>query len=110
LPRAPGGRRSILSSSISSGFDINPHPNASTARATSVNFRQSADRNDEQHNLLAVAPHFGLRPDAAEAAPVPFTFVAVTVNVYEVPFVRPVTVQLVVTVVQVNEPGDDVTV
>jgi len=41
---------------------------------------------------------------------VPFTFVAVTVNVYEVPFVRPVTVQLVVTVVQVNEPGDDVTV
>ncbi len=49
-------------------FDINPHPNASTARATSVNFRQSADRNDEQHNLLAVAPHFGLRPDAAEAA------------------------------------------
>jgi hypothetical protein len=30
--------------------------------------------------------------DAVEAAPVPDAFVAVTVNVYEVPFVRPVTV------------------
>ena len=49
-------------------FDINPHPNPSTARATSVNFRQSSNRNDEQQNLLSVASHFGLRPDAAEAA------------------------------------------
>ena len=48
--------------------------------------------------------------DAEEAAPVPFTFVAVTVNVYEAPFVRPVTVHEVVAVVQLNEPGDDVTV
>jgi ribonuclease PH len=37
-------------------------------------------------------------------------FVAVTVNVYDVPFVRPVTVQLVVAVVQVNELDDEVTV
>jgi hypothetical protein len=31
-------------------------------------------------------------PEAAEAGLVPFAFVAVTVNVYAVPFVRPVTV------------------
>ncbi len=30
--------------------------------------------------------------DATEAAPVPLAFVAVTVNVYAVPFVRPVIV------------------
>jgi acyl-coenzyme A thioesterase PaaI-like protein len=48
--------------------------------------------------------------EAIEAAPVPETFVAVTVNVYDVPFVRPVTVHDVVAVVQVNEPGEDVTV
>jgi hypothetical protein len=30
-------------------------------------------------------------PEAAEAGLVPFAFVAVTVNVYAVPFVRPVT-------------------
>jgi hypothetical protein len=32
--------------------------------------------------------------DAADAGPVPMPFVAVTVNVYEVPGVRPVTTQL----------------
>ena len=48
--------------------------------------------------------------EGTEATPVPAAFVAVTVNVYEVPLVRPVTVQLVVAVVQVNEPGDEVTV
>ena len=48
--------------------------------------------------------------DAVEAAPVPDTFVAVTVNVYEVPFVRPATVHEVVAVVHVNEPGVEVTV
>ena len=48
--------------------------------------------------------------EAVEAAPKPDTFAAVTLNVYEVPFVRPVTVQLVDTVVQVNEPGVEVTV
>jgi hypothetical protein len=41
---------------------------------------------------------------------VPDTFVADTVNVYDVPFVRPVTVQFVELVVHVNEPGVDVTV
>jgi len=48
--------------------------------------------------------------EAEETAPEPLAFVAVTVNVYEVPFVRPVTVQVVVAVVQVNEPGVEVTV
>ena len=49
-------------------------------------------------------------PDAVDAEPVPAAFVAVTVNVYEVPFVRPVTVQLVVVDVHVDPPGDEVTV
>ena len=48
--------------------------------------------------------------EALDAEPVPALFVAVTENVYEVPFVRPVTVHVVVVVVHVNEPGDDVTV
>jgi len=49
--------------------------------------------------------------DGSEALPVPAGFVAVTVNVYEVPFVRPSTVQLRAPfVVHVFEPGDDVTV
>ena len=48
--------------------------------------------------------------DGSEAIPVPAEFVAVTVNVYEVPFVRPCTVQLRAPfVVHVFEPGDDVT-
>jgi len=49
--------------------------------------------------------------DASEAVPEPATFVAVTVNVYETPFVRPSTVQNVPRVaVQENPPGFDVTV
>jgi len=51
--------------------------------------------------------------DAAEETEVPIAFVAVTVNVYEVPLVRPATVQEVDEadeVVQVFDPGDDVTV
>ena len=48
-------------------------------------------------------------PEAVDGEPVPAALVAVTVNVYEVPLVRPVTVQLVDAVVQVNEPGEDVT-
>ena len=48
--------------------------------------------------------------DADEANPVPDTFVAVTVNEYEVPLVRPSTVHDVEVVVQVNEPTVDVTV
>ena len=48
--------------------------------------------------------------DASDAAPVPDEFVAVTVNVYDVPFVRPVIRQEVVELVQVNEPRDEVTV
>jgi len=49
-------------------------------------------------------------PEAAEATDVPSAFVAVTVNVYEVPLVRPATVQEVDEVVHVFDPGDDVTV
>ena len=48
--------------------------------------------------------------EATDAEPMPDALVAVTVNVYEVPFVRPVTVHEVVAVVHWNEPDDDVTV
>src|SRR5215831_16053642 len=50
--------------------------------------------------------------DAAEAGPVPAALVAVTVNVYAVPLVRPVTVAVVVLplVLAVSPPGADVTV
>ena len=49
--------------------------------------------------------------DATETAPVPAEFVAVTVNVYEVPLARPTTVHEVAGAValQTNEPGLDVT-
>jgi hypothetical protein len=48
--------------------------------------------------------------EATEAVESPTAFVAITVNVYEVPLVNPVTMQLVEAVVHVNEPGVDVTV
>ena len=48
--------------------------------------------------------------DGLEAALVPAELVAVTANVYEVPLVRPDTVQLVVGVLHVKAPGAEVTV
>jgi hypothetical protein len=48
--------------------------------------------------------------DAADGGPVPTVLAAVTVKVYPVPLVRPVTVQEVVVLVQVKLPGDEVTV
>jgi hypothetical protein len=49
--------------------------------------------------------------EAAEAEPEPTPFVAVTLKVYEVPGVRPVTLQVrAPDVVQVRPPGDAVTV
>ena len=48
--------------------------------------------------------------DAEEAEPVPETFVAVTVNEYDVPLVRPSTVHDVEAVVQENEPEVELTV
>jgi len=48
-------------------------------------------------------------PDGTDVAPEPTSFTAATVNVYAVPFVRPVTVHDVVAVVHVNPPGEDVT-
>ena len=49
--------------------------------------------------------------DATDALPVPATFVAVTVNIYAVPLVRPVTVQeRAPVVVHVRPPGLAVTV
>ena len=48
--------------------------------------------------------------DAADAAPVPTAFVAVTVNVYAVPLVRPVTVIGEAEPVPVSPPGLEVTV
>jgi hypothetical protein len=47
---------------------------------------------------------------AALAGPVPTEVVAVTVKVYEVPLVRPVTLTGEVAPVPVNPPGEDVTV
>ena len=48
--------------------------------------------------------------EADDGLPVPAELVAVTVNVYEVPLVRPDTVQLVVGVLHVKAPGAEVTV
>lgn len=48
--------------------------------------------------------------DAADATEDPTEVVATTVNVYAVPALRPVTVQLVVAAVQVAPPGDAVAV
>ena len=48
--------------------------------------------------------------DAAEALPVPMAFVAVTVNVYAVPLVRPVTVIGELAALPVKPPGLDVAV
>jgi hypothetical protein len=48
--------------------------------------------------------------DGAEAAPVPTAFVALTVNVYAVPFVRPATVMGLPDPVPVWPPGLAVTV
>jgi len=48
--------------------------------------------------------------EADEAGPVPAPLVAVTVNVYGVPLVSPVTVQPMVALVQTNPPGEEVTV
>ena len=49
-------------------------------------------------------------PDAVDTSDVPIEFVAVTVNVYSVPLVRPVTWQPVVAVVHDRPPGLEVTV
>ena len=48
--------------------------------------------------------------EGSEEVPVPVALAAVTVNVYGVPLVRPVTVQVVDAVVQVKPPGLEVTV
>ncbi len=48
--------------------------------------------------------------DGADEGPVPPESLAVTLNVYAVPFANPVTVQDVPLVVQVRPPGDEVTV
>ena len=47
--------------------------------------------------------------DAADAAEVPAAFVAVTVNVYAVPLVKPLTVTLVPVLLAVAPPGLAVT-
>jgi hypothetical protein len=45
----------------------------------------------------------------APLGPVPAALVATTLKVYPVPLVRPLTTQLVVAVLQVNDPGVEVT-
>lgn len=47
---------------------------------------------------------------AVEVGPEPAAFVAMTVKVYEVPLVRPATVHEYPSVMQVFDPGVDVTV
>ena len=62
---------------------------------------------------VVTAPTVGVTAfDGADAAPVPTALVAVTVKVYPVPLVRPVTLIDVQGAVQapVMEPGDDVAV
>ena len=58
---------------------------------------------------VAAAPGVTLF-DAADAGPVPIALVAVTVNVYAVPLVRPVTEIGLAVPVAVIPPGLDVTV
>jgi hypothetical protein len=48
--------------------------------------------------------------EAEDAEPVPALFVAVTVKVYDVPFVRPVTMHVSELVAHVAPPDDAVTV
>jgi len=48
--------------------------------------------------------------EGAEGDPGPLAFIALTVNVYGVPLVRPWTVHEVVEVLQVRPPGDEVAV
>ena len=48
--------------------------------------------------------------EAEDAVPIPAAFVAVTVKVYDVPGVNPVTLQVSDAVVHVSEPGVEVTV
>jgi len=48
--------------------------------------------------------------DEIEGAPEPLAFFATTMNVYEIPFVRPVTVHEIKMLVQVLPPGLAVTV
>jgi len=48
--------------------------------------------------------------EEADAADVPTALVPVTLKVYGVPMVRPEISQLVLAVVQVNPPGDEVAV
>ena len=55
-------------------------------------------------------PNGIIAEEADDAEPAPDTFVAVTVNVYDTPPVRPVTVHEVVAVEHVKPPGDEVTV
>jgi hypothetical protein len=59
----------------------------------------------------AVGTPAGVTPlEAADDAEVPAALVAVTVKVYDVPLVKPVTVHEVVADVHVSAPGFDVTV
>ena len=61
-------------------------------------------------NVVAAAAVGVTEFDATDAVDVPIAFVAVTVNVYAVPFVSPVTVIGLEVPVVVMFPGDEVTV
>ena len=49
-------------------FDVNPNPESGVLRATTINFRSSADPAAEFESLLAVAAHFGYTAAEAQAA------------------------------------------
>ncbi len=61
-------------------------------------------------NVIDCEPMGVTDPEAPEALPVPALLVAVRLNVYAVPFARPVTVIGLDEPVPVNPPGLDVTV
>jgi len=63
-----------------------------------------------EHTLLLDKQAGVTEFDALDAGPVPTAFVAVTVNVYDVPLVKPVTVWVVLNPDDVNPSGLDVTV
>ena len=98
-----------------SGLDTTVYPEIGTPPS---NTGATHDTTDEPFKArTAVTPVGALgavngtaAADERDATEEPDAFEATTVNVYDVPFVRPITVQLVMAVTQVSEPGDEVTV
>jgi hypothetical protein len=88
---------------------IEPPPSSSGAVQVTVT---SEPLTEPTRPVGAPGTAAGVRVPVADAefALEPALFVALTQNMYVVPFVRPATVQVVVTVVQVAVPGEETTV